>query len=842
MNPSLNPFQLTLGFCAGLLLCPVSPGQEVPATGTVFPASQMYELDSVLVSVAGDVDQDGTPEFALAARVDVLLLREDGTGGLTGSFLGLPNTGEMRTVALPDWNNDGFPDFAVGRKGTAALVHLGDGTGGVTTSVILNSSDAVTRDIKVADMDGDGVDDVVTAQQVPIQALVVRSDGSTGVKSFSVLGTPKGVARVAVTDLNQDGELDVVAAAGALLHPFLADGKGGYSNPSAASIGSAARDLEAIDLDGDGREELVASVLDPDRVLIFTVSGSGTMTLAETYPVGNLPRQAVFADLDSDGDLDMLVATKLDHALEIRLGNGTLDFSDASYMPMSPFPTSVTLTDRDGDGLLDVVVTHAALPGVDADVSLFSSDGVGQFVLPRRFPVAGFVNGSAVIDMDGDGRLDVVAITSSPNQAVVFHGSGQHSLTEMQATTLPPNSRDLGLGDVTGDGAPDLVTSLFSFNGGIAVLANDGNGLLVPNAAIYPTDHFCRSMALADLDSDGLLDVIASTRDRRTLTILSQLPQAGGLAEAHRHYLTFDPGELDIGDINGDGEVDVVVVGDSSGFSSVLLGRVHSLSFVEVGGALPPLQQTVAVELGDLNLDGNLDLAIGQGTPSTAQIRLLLGNGAGAFAQTGVLTTPPVPHDIEIVDVDDDGLVDVLATASNAIMVHRGLPGGGQDTPQMFSTGGTLFGSNLFNVDVIDMNQDRILDVVTGSTTRAVIVIPSRRSPWWNVGGGVPGASRLEAVGELTPGSTLRLLLEGPPFSTVWVAAGLSPSLQPVGGGQLVPQPDVLLPLVIDADGKIHLDTHVPVDTPAGVPLYVQPWELPAGASLPGDAILGVTR
>ena len=829
---------------ASLVGTSAARAQDVPATGTLFPAPQVFGLDAAASLEVSDFDLDGQPDLVVGGRTDVIVMTDDGQGGLVGQFLDLQQPGEMRRIHVVDWNADGLPDVAVGRKDSPARVHFGDGTGAVAGSIALQSTPDTTRDIEDGDMDGDGLVDLVLAKQVPKQVQIVHSDGTGGIASSSAVAMPQGVARVALMDVNLDGALDIVASQPSGLEVLLADGPGAYHVVHAADTSTGPRDLIAIDLDGDGREELVESIVYPPSVLIFSVPLVGEFDLLQSYATGALPRATLFSDLDGDGDLDMVVTAKLANVVEIRRGTGALAFGPPEVHPVSANPAAMVIADRDHDGLPDLIIGHGPAAGPPPDITLLSGDGIGNVIGPRRFDVAGGIcYGAAVGDLDQDGRLDAVAVTDSSAWVTALLSRNQHELVQSAAVALSGNPRDVALGDVTGDGQLDALVTRSQFAGGLSMLAGDGaGGLSAP--VTYPTHGSARALQVADLDGDGAVEVLVTTHIRDSLTVFGADGQ-GGLAPLTVEYLPIRPGRFALGDLDGNGFLDVVVTSENSTASRILFGRLDGLAFT-ASDSLPPLAAIAAVTLGDVDLDGDLDLAVAQSVGSIggiSQLRVLTNNGGGAFLPSLLLPTPPVPNDLQVSDLDEDGVPDLLAAASNAVVWHRGLAQGGYEAPRMFAIGSTLLGSKLFDVLPVDLDGDRHLDVLASSTGGSVVILPSRLSSWWNVGGGQPTGPVLWAHGPLEAGSTFELEASGgPAFGVLSVVAGLAPALSPFGSGVVVPQEDASVTLQLDGDGKAKLAVHVPIGTPAGVPFWLQPMVALGGGEPLGDALLGVTR
>ena len=222
----------------------------------------------------------------------------------------------------------------------------------------------------------------------------------------------------------------------------------------------------------------------------------------------------------------------------------------------------------------------------------------------------------------------------------------------------------------------------------------------------------------ADLDGDGDIDLaIASPGTPSTLCIM--LNRGDGLMLAGPTYPLPDWGQtLDGGDVNNDGHMDLVVV--SSYFSTyltVFFGDSQG-GFTSNGDVLLPVGSPGDSRLGDINGDGALDLTIswwGEG------LSLMLGDGQGSFTNTLTETLGGNWFGMDLADLNGDGLPDPVITRSSPgeVYVYLADGSGGVDAPTPYQ-----MGSGCWDVDAKDMDGDGDLDLV--STNRNVYNIAVR--------------------------------------------------------------------------------------------------------------------
>jgi len=216
------------------------------------------------------------------------------------------------------------------------------------------------------------------------------------------------------------------------------------------------------------------------------------------------------------------------------------------------------------------------------------------------------------------------------------------------------------IGDLNGDGKMDVVVTNDEVNGTIAVLLGNGDGTLQP-AVTYPAGAFPEFIVLADFNHDGLLDVAVTNRAIGTpgqVTIF--LGKGDGTFQEPVAYGPFaDAFSIAVADMNGDGNLDIVVGDVSAG--SLLLGNGDGTFRLgqPIGG-----QDAVAFAVADFNGDGKLDLVCANNLGQ--QLELFLGDGQGGFTfqTTYPVSTPPIA--LVAGDFNGDGVPD-FAAADEAV-------------------------------------------------------------------------------------------------------------------------------------------------------------------------------
>jgi hypothetical protein len=821
---------IVLTLSAGLL-----DAQQIAATQDDFAGTRIPSLTSIVAMDSGDFDGDGLTDLAVGTFDDVWVLRSLGGGAVDGTLHPHPNSGTLYDLTAVEWNGDGQLDVAVARSFAPLSVLLGDGTGGPLGVLDLIPPLQQNRALAAADIDSDGNADLLLSQFSPDQLLVLLGDGAGGVASQTSTPAQEPLNEVDLVDLNGDGDLDVVGVhthfSDSAMWTWFGDGMGQFSGARRYTVLPQALQIEAGDVDGDGAPDLVTRSSPTDGVRVWSNLGNGLFGTPTTIETSS-PSGVLLADLDGDGHDDLLVSTEPGSVLYHR-SDGAGAFATPVVLETCDRPALLLALHLDDDGLLDLAVQSSHFDGLTLHTGL----GTGGLRLPQGDGLAGYYHDVALADLDGDGWDEAIIAHGAGSQVFIRGGTGTERFGEPTSFPTGGSSDAVAVGDVTADGLLDVVVALEQLAGGVAVLAGDGAGGLGP-ASFYATGQNTTHVELADMDEDGSLDVLTADKASNKLTLLIA-DGAGGFGAPASWPTGAQPRDVGAGDLDGDTVPDAVVVAEGSTQMTVLIGRgggtgdLDLASPVDVGS-----MDSYAVDLGDVDLDGDLDVCLA--ARSISRVKVFANDGAAGFSQTHNLATTIDPRDVAIVDIDLDGEPDLVTVGSGGAGFHRGRDLVGFFPVSVHHAAGGQFPTPTA-LACADLEGSGYPDLVIVGTLSRLSVVPNRGSPWWRLEGGVADGPVLSPVGALTPGSALTLdAWNGPAFGALWIVLGLTAENLPFGGGTLVPSPDVLLPLPLDGDGELHLPLVWPGDLPPGIPFWLQPWL--ASPHTPGDALLGVTR
>ncbi len=571
-----------------------------------FAPAQSFTVgnDPKAVAVA-DLNGDGKPDILTADYSDgtVSLLRnETAKGAASVNFAPrqtFPVGSNPQDVAVADLNGDGKPDLAVANgKSDLAVANSDDGT----VSVVLNQTTSPTADfafaapqtftvggdpdfIAVGDLNGDGKPDIVTANYFSggstVSVLLNQTVNGNAFANFApqqvfnVGGDPRTVA---IGDLNGDGKPDLVTANdfSGTVSVLMGNGDGSFQTQPAFGVGADPLALAAADLNGDGHPDLITANAATNTVSVLLGNGDGTFQTQQTVVVGDRPDALAVADLNNDGRPDLVVANQNSNTVSVLLGNGDGTFQPQQTYTVGPGPDAVAVADVNGDGIPDQIVANSGpLGDPNHTISVLLGNGDGTFQPQQTFDVGRDPVAVAVGDLTGDGKPDLVIANYGDDTVSLLRNDTTPGSRLVQLTALPPLPTDQGpqavaIADVYGDGAPDDIVVANYVSGTVSILRGNEDGTFVREPSI-PVGANPIAVAVANLTDQKIPDIITANAGDGTVSVLRGLGQ--GVFQAAQSYPvgTF-PAALAVTDVNGDGNLDFVVANDLDNSVSVLLG------------------------------------------------------------------------------------------------------------------------------------------------------------------------------------------------------------------------------------------------------------------------------
>ena len=504
--------------------------------------------------------------------------------------------------------------------------------------------------------------------------------------------------------------------------------------------------------------------------------------------------------------LVLIVGELLPGAGSVRTANAADSIFGAphAFGPFYGDMRSMASGDMDGDGMLDLIVGNAGSQNI-----VYLNDGAGNFSGDPKCALVstskarcfgssyGATTSVAVGDINGDGALDIVAGNSGQSAVYLNDGAGNfpNGDNSNDICKLPRVSCFGGaasvtpsvvVGDINGDGALDLIAAhaptydyfCDCYTGGNGVFyLNDGTGNFYRgtvdcNVAPLPGGVQCfaagadsiSSLALGDLNGDGALDLVVGSPSNGSVVLLND-STGNFLAPVPTGVVSYTS-SLALGDLNGDNALDLVV-GNQLDANMVLLNDLTGNFLAPVPTGV--VSSTSSLALGDLNGDGALDLVVGFGDGQAAVALFNKNDKTGGFNPPAALPGNGNGYtSMALGDLNGDRIVDVaLGNYAVGASSNIGVPIG-----QVFlNTGKAGLGviatplaqsASARSSAVGDLNNDGWADIVLGGYAQPSSVYLNNQTGGFGTPTGLPGSgnqTRGVALGDLNADGWLDIVL-----------------------------------------------------------------------------------
>lgn len=611
-----------------------------------------------ILSIA-DMDGDKSPDLVVTTQFSpsVSVLRNSSTSGSI-SFAGKADysTGSpyRKMMTVGDFDGDGKSDMAIGNavdKTVMFLRNVVDGPNIISFTPIAA-----------------GTGTTVTITGTNFNGATSVTFGGTEASSFNVVNPTTITAMVAA---GSSGEVKVTTSLGiGKLAGFTFTGVAGLV-PTITNVAPASGAVGTnVTITGTNFSSTIANNVVYFGAVRATVNAASTTTLAVTVPSGaNYEALTV-----TTNNLTAYAAKPFNITFAGGAPVESSSFAAPTDLATDGNPYNMIVADFDFDGKPDIAVVNASSNSVSIVKNITSNYSISFAPKTNYTTSSGPVDVSSG-DFDGDGLTDLAIVNAISNTVSVIRNTstnGNISFAPKVDFATGSSPRGVKIADLDSDGKPEIVVTNYGGNT-FSVFQNtsSGSGVISFAAKVdIPTNSGPIGLSIADIDGDGKADITVANTSSNNVSIFRNVTSNNSIQVAVQvDFATgSSPVDVSIGDLDGDGKVDVTVVNTSSNTVSTFRNASISGSIILGSKVDFPIQSnSTSIFIADINGDSKLDIATSNGN-IVGTVSVLQNNSNGqsiSFLNEVIFSTGSLPRSIVVADINTDGRPDLLTANYN---------------------------------------------------------------------------------------------------------------------------------------------------------------------------------
>ncbi|WP_298533142.1 T9SS type A sorting domain-containing protein [uncultured Algibacter sp.] len=616
-----------------------------------------------------DLDNDDYKDLVISSNYDDTIMWYKNVNGDFSHFQRKIISSQIvdgpSRIAYGDLNNDGLEDI-ISTSSTIQdkivwFENLGNGI--FSNEHIISNTINGPLTINVSDIDNDGDLDILTGGVDDKIILLENLNIGNFQSPVTIYDGNYDTKKIKTADLNNDNLLDIISSHddGAI---YWAKNLGNNNYDIRQSIITGGSDdgtaIDFMDVNDDGFLDIItANNYDTDNVRYIVNQDGQTFDGHNAVIIDNTiqePFEIKAKDMDNDGKKDIVVSFWTNDNLSWykNLGNGI--FSNKILITDNiSNPKSFIIDDIDNDNSNDIISTSYAL----SKVSLFKNHNSGSYFQETIVNYwYGFPYDIKSADLNNDNSKDII-IACDDLLWFENYGNANFSSYKLISSTDEGNSYlDSVIFDLNSDGNKELIGLRYD---GIEVFVNDGNDAFSSTFYSYSNLNLNRNMVLEDIDGDGYKDIIVRIDDRDDDKI-AWIKNNGDLSFGNMTIFTddsygFKPNKIAAGDIDNDGDIDVVV--SSKNYSRIYL--LENNGFGDFSNLL--IMQSITtnpISLEDVNNDGYLDIVSGGYYIGNKKIYWIKNNEGTFSSNITTIDNNTGVTEFSFEDIDNNGYKDLV--------------------------------------------------------------------------------------------------------------------------------------------------------------------------------------
>lgn len=671
-----------------------------------------------------DFNQDNILDFVVADSasdyIEILIRARNGTVTGTSRYTIEFNSAPVFLVS-GDFNNDNQSDLGSVNSNTNSII--------IFLQYVKTFSDQVAyptgpftfpRSVTVGDLNNDGIIDFATANSNTYSIGLFLGDDIGNFFPEITLPLPGNFVPYSIIsdDFNNDKLLDfvIVDYINNNMGIILGRGNSTFAIPKTYSTGGSSGPLFVIsgDLNSDSRLDVVVVNNGAGSIGIWLGNGNGTFVAQMIFSTGNnsLPSSAVLCDMNNDNKLDIVVSNHGADNFGIFLGIGNGSFAEQKIFStgVGTAPIAVAVSDFNNDTLYDVVVAN----DLGNSIAIFMAGLNGTFKMSTYYIGDGSRPSAVVLsDFNNDGSVDIVVTNFGRGSIVAFFGNGHGSFQMSIEYPTGDGSYPVSIKatDFNRDGWLDVVTSNREAHNAGVFLGYYATVVFWQQSYSTGTSSLSYFVVVSDFNNDTNADFAVVNSAYDNIGIL--LGDGNGTFSDEIMFSTITnsrPQVTSVGDINNDGQMDIALCNTMTDSVTIAFGCgngtfINQKTYSTGENSSPSFTAT-----GDFNKDGRLDLCVVN--EGTSNVGILLSFDYATFKVSSTLNGDKfsIPKWIVLTDFNNDGLLDIAIAnyASRNIGIFFGHGNLTFSEQKTYSTGN---GASPYMIATNDFNNDAIMDI-----------------------------------------------------------------------------------------------------------------------------------